>query len=560
VLLSCAKQGLPPGGPEDQRGPIILSTVPTADSIGIPCDIQPVFQFDEYVDRALVEAATFISPFPEGTVRFKWKGKRVRLVFPQPLRENMTYVITMGTGIKDLRGNPLPTAFTLAFSTGDHLDRAAISGRIYDNSDLTGTQVWAYDLSSNPDPDPQATGPDYVTQADEAGIFELTHLREASYRIFGINDRRRNRKWDPNEDRIGIAFLDVTAIQDNIAYGVNMMMSLLDTTGARLVSVRAMDQHHLTIRFSKPVTVDSALGQVSIRDSSDVTLAVQAVFPDPSDSLSWSVVTEPQTDGHRYFLWGKGFLDNNKNPNLPDSVVFEGSSVPDTLGPRLLQIVPADRSRDVPDKPNIRLIFNEEIIADSSALSFTGAIGEPLTFDWHIDGLLLIAALRDSMPGINVTAYLRLPMIQDWFGNAGADSTVYFGFFIVSRDTLGEIHGTVEDSVASALGRIFIEADRLDMVNSQWHEQWQIIGPGDFRLRWLLPGKYRIQAFRDEDWSGAYSYGSPYPFVLSERFAVYPDTVTVRSRWETAGVTIALPARQAVLFHSETSDSLKGKQ
>lgn len=530
------------------------------DSIGVPRDIQPIFQFDEHVDRASVEAATFISPFPEGTVRFKWKAKRVRLVFPEPLRENITYVITMGTGIKDLRGNALPIAVTLAFSTGDQLDRAAISGRIYDNSNLTGTQVWAYDLGANPDPDPRTTGPDYVTQANEAGIFELTHLREGSYRIFGVDDRRRNRNWDPNEDSIGVAYLDVAAIQNAMVGGVDMMMSLQDTAGARITSVRAIDQHHLSVRFSEPVTADSARGRVSIRDSSDVPLEVQAAFPDPLDSLTWSVVTESQVDGRVYFLWGEGFLDHNRNRNLPDSAAFEGNGMPDTLGPRLMRIDPADRSRDIPDKPRIRLIFNEEIIADSNALSFSGAVGEPLAFDWRVEGLILDAALRDSVPGTDVKAQLRLPLILDWFDNSGADSTVYWGFSIVSRDTLGEIHGTVEDSVITAAGRIFIEADRLDLVNRRWHEEWQIIGPGDFRLRWLLPGKYRISAFRDEDWSGDYSSGSPYPYVPAERFAEYPDTVTVRSRWETAGITIILPTRQAVLLHSETTDTLKGTQ
>ena len=557
LFLSCAKQGIPPGGPEDRRGPIILSTDPLPDSIGVPRDIRPIFQFDEYVDRASMEAATFISPFPEGKVRFKWRGKTVRLVFPEPLREDITYVITLGTGIRDLRGNALPWPFTLAFSTGDYLDMAAISGRIYGEGYLTGTQVWVYDLGVYDAPDPREINPDYVTQADDAGNYLLTHLHEGKYRIFAIDDRRRNRKWDTEEDRIGVAYMDVDAVQDFVGYGVNLRMTLRDTTGARITTVRVLDRNHLTLRFSEFVHPVDSLVQVSISDSAGVPLNITSVFPDPIDSLLWRVTTDTQPADHRYFLWVNGFLDNNKNPNLADSVEFEGIELPDTVGPHLLEFWPENMDRDIPDKPTIRLIFDEEITADSSTVSLLGEKSNPLAFDWHTDGPTLQITPQDSLEGSSIIAIVDLNTIRDAFDNPGADSSVSWRFTIVPRDTLGDIRGTVTDPVTGASGSIILKLDRLDLVRDSWHGRWEMAAPGDFVLPWLLPGEYRLGVFRDEDRSGDYSYGNPHPFSYAERFVIYPDTITVRSRWETAGVMVELPTRHSIILQPEIIDTTK---
>jgi hypothetical protein len=412
----------------------------------------------------------------------------------------------------------------------------------------------------NPEPDPREMGPDYVTQAEESGEFELTHLKEGTYRIFAISDRRRNRRWDPNEDRIGIAYMDVETLQDYTVYGANLKMTLLDTAGARLTSVRVSDKNHLLLRFSEVVTPDTMPPEIAIRDTADVPLGVILADPSPTDSLAWRIVTAPQQAGVRYSLWVMGFLDNNGNRNLPDTLVFEGSSVPDTIGPRLDDFWPGDKAKDIPDKPHIQVTFDEEIAADSLPLSLRGAQDKPLPFDWQIEGTILEAVPKDSLPGVTISVALNLRLISDLFGNPDGDSTVYWSFSILPRDTLGEIQGVISDLDSGAIGPIIIDANRLDQANNPWHEQWQIEIPGKYILQWLLPGKYRIQAFRDENQDGKYDYGMPFPFKYAERFAVYPDTVTIRSRWETAGIDFNLPALQALIYHVETEDTMKAKQ
>lgn len=556
LILSCAKQGYPPGGPEDLRGPLILSTEPTPDSTGVAADVRPYFRFDEHVDRATVELATFVSPLPEGKMRFKWRGKTLRLIFPESLQQDMTYVITLGTGIHDLRGNPLPQAYTLAFSTGDKLDNAAISGRIYGESSYTNIQIWAYRLDMNPDPNPNKKGPEYITQADQNGHFLLSHLKEGNYRIFVVDDRRRNRIWDPDEDRIGIPFMDVEALQDAVSSSVDIRMSLQDTTGAWMQSVRVLDRNHLVIRFNEPVNI-SPMTQFFIRDSTDVPLNLISYYPDVTDSLSWKLTTDTQQSEHRYFLWAEGFIDNVGNLNLTDSVVFEGNALPDTVGPYLLEYLPENLERDVPDLTPVRVIFDEEITADSLPVLIFGTPDTPIPYNWKIEHATLFITPIDSIAAMgDIQVSVALNAISDRFGNYGADSTLTWTFSVLPHDTLGKILGTIRDLDTTAMGTFILEANRLGGF-SDWRGVWDVAENGQFYLPWMLPGQYRLTAFRDEDQSGNYSYGIPHPFSPAERFAFYPDTITVRARWETAGIVITLPSRQPIISQPELTDTLK---
>ncbi len=94
-------------------------------------DSKIVLEFDEYVDRASVNESIFISPFL-GELEFDWSGKEVEIRFQEKLKDNTTYVINVGTDVRDMRrGNRMAQAFALAFSTGASIDRGGIEGTVY---------------------------------------------------------------------------------------------------------------------------------------------------------------------------------------------------------------------------------------------------------------------------------------------------------------------------------------------------------------------------------------------------------------------------------------------
>jgi hypothetical protein len=77
--------------------------------------------------------------------------------------------------------------------------------------------------------------------------------------------------------------------------------------------------------------------------------------------------------------------------------------------------------------------------------------------------------------------------------------------------------------------------------NSQRRYETEIESPGPYILSYMLPGDYFLQAFRDKDGNGRYTYGNVKPYMPAERFVQLPDTIRTRSRWPNEGNDLRLP-------------------
>ncbi|MGH7454020.1 MAG: Ig-like domain-containing protein, partial [bacterium] len=117
----------------------------------MPLSTHLEFTFSEKIDHASFEQALFISPASaqneEKRLRFRWRGLRVEVIFPDSLRQERTYVVTLGTDVRDLRNNRLASAFSLAFSTGDSIDTGEIHGQIF-HEKPAGVLILAYLLGA----------------------------------------------------------------------------------------------------------------------------------------------------------------------------------------------------------------------------------------------------------------------------------------------------------------------------------------------------------------------------------------------------------------------------
>ncbi|MCI0596772.1 MAG: Ig-like domain-containing protein, partial [candidate division Zixibacteria bacterium] len=119
--MSCAKFGAPPGGPEDKIPPEVLSVSPPSGSIQVDSGVFFEFTFSEKVQRASLAANVFISPPLADSFHDELKGKIYRVSPNRYLKKEVTYVVTLGTGVRDLRGNTLSQAYSLSFSTGEKI-------------------------------------------------------------------------------------------------------------------------------------------------------------------------------------------------------------------------------------------------------------------------------------------------------------------------------------------------------------------------------------------------------------------------------------------------------
>ncbi|MGA8265305.1 MAG: Ig-like domain-containing protein, partial [Ignavibacteriaceae bacterium] len=257
VLISACANQLPPGGGDiDKTPPEIVDVYPANGTTNFNDD-HIELEFSEYITKSSLNDVLFISPAINGKLDFNWTGKSVDINFPEPLKKNATYVVTIGTDVEDYNNkNKMKESYTFTFSTGNEIDRRTISGKVY-NGKPSGVMIFAYKKGTN-DINPLKDKPDYISQAGNDGAYKIAGLAEGKYRLFAIRDKYKDLLYQPSQDEYGCLSSDVTlAKSDSSLSGINFMLTERDTIPPRLLSATMTDEHHLLVGFTKGI--DSTL-------------------------------------------------------------------------------------------------------------------------------------------------------------------------------------------------------------------------------------------------------------------------------------------------------------
>ena len=185
VVLSCAKQGYPSGGPKDEKPPVVLSTTPANGSLNFG-EKQFSIAFDEYVNIKDAENNILVSPPMNTKPEYTTKGRSVVVKLKDTLMPNTTYLFQFKEGIVDFNeGNPLPS-FEYVFSTGSSIDSMTLRGQVLDAFTLKPfsqvVTVMAYGESQMADTLGDSivakVQPMYATRTDKEGNFALNRRRQ----------------------------------------------------------------------------------------------------------------------------------------------------------------------------------------------------------------------------------------------------------------------------------------------------------------------------------------------------------------------------------------------
>ncbi len=545
LVIGCARQAPPPGGPIDKTPPRVLGTIPRSDSTGVGKDTKVIIFFSEPVDRKSAQESIFITPLPSLGVRYKWHGKKLEILFSQGLLPERTYVITIGAGTKDRRNNPMLSSFSFAFSTGDSLDRGELSGRVYSDLKVEGTQVWAYDLNANPVPNPAKEPPLYITQTGAKGDFHLAYMAYGRYRLFAVTDRNLNSRYDAEREAIAVAAKDfeLSSTQAKIS-DIFLRLAQRDTTPPRLAEVIASDRNHLLLRFSEKMASTALSGKNNYEIQSDSTgLTIEDCFVDRRNSAIVHCRTSTQSQGVHYTVRVKSGFDLALNPLAEEGsqATFVGSALADSTKPYVVDSIPKNRASFFAVDSAIVLFFSETMdtlsVMKSVKCMDSGKVAIGGRFTWPNSAQMVFTPEKLLVPKMNYALTGAVDSIFDQSGNRLADTSLVIRFRTINPDTLSEISGTIKDADSLASGRIFLTARSASGASYQI----DLKQPGPYRFERLMPSIYTIEVFRDEDENGIYSLGRPFPFLPAERFYVYPDTIRVRSRWPNEGNDILLP-------------------
>ena len=243
----------PEGGPPDTTPPEIISSYPEPNQLSVPRDSQVKIDFSEKMTKNDAPASLFIVPAPEEFPELHWKGDNLIIKFRKNLEQDRTYLITIKTTMRDLHKNKLASPFQLAFSTGTYLDTAWIAGMVYQDKKAAGDiDVWAFPYDTNFVI--YGKQPFYITQSSDSGDYRMGYMAQGSYLTFAVKDHAGDRKFEPEEDLLGIptrvATLD--SLHEGIA-GMNFVLFKFDTTALAINSAQYTNDLTIAVKFSANV-------------------------------------------------------------------------------------------------------------------------------------------------------------------------------------------------------------------------------------------------------------------------------------------------------------------
>ncbi len=189
TLQHCATPSSPTGGARDTIGPVLVLEETTTN---FQTNFRPeeiVLTFDEWVEQDPKQQIIISPPLELGEDNQPYLRRR-SLVIPLEglaLRDSVTYVVNVGSAIKDLNeGNPTEN-LRFVFATGPILDSAAVTGTLVE--DFTGEPLdgATFTLYGNlADTAALTENPTYFAQSDEEGQFTVFNIRPGKYRAVAL--------------------------------------------------------------------------------------------------------------------------------------------------------------------------------------------------------------------------------------------------------------------------------------------------------------------------------------------------------------------------------------
>ncbi|MEW6653824.1 MAG: Ig-like domain-containing protein [Bacteroidota bacterium] len=536
TLAGCANQMAPTGGEVDKIPPEIIESYPKNRATNFSEDFIEL-QFSEYVDKLSVQNAVFISPALQQGLTYDWSGKRVTIEFKDTLQLNTTYTVTIGTEVFDLNNrNKMVQPYVFAFSTGDKIDTAKISGKVYD-SKVDGIMIYAY--QTNGEIDAAKQKPNYVSQVGKNGNYSLVGLRNGEYKVIAVRDYMLDMLYQKNDDEFGVQSnkIELTPKNTSVEH-VDFFLSREDTIAPKLSAAFMKDRNHLVIEFSEGIDSSklSAANFELIDSVSQKKILPKHFYKYDLKPNQFYIAFEDTNSFKDYLLYANSFEDLNTNKTSLDKIGFVYKTEKDTTVNKLLKVygeMPGDKVDF--EKPIVKVQFVDGIDLDDvkSRTSIEDAKKNRIEFtagkvDDALFNLNISAKLK---PGTEYLVKFSAGKLKD-LSFKSIDTVYQFKFVTTTELDFGGLSGIVV-SDDSTLVTVIESVTSPKRVYQQKNDKMN-----KFDFRKVVPGKYLAWSYKDKNENGKYDIGSIMPFKYSEDFRFYNDTLNLRARWPVGDVII----------------------
>lgn len=557
ILVSCASQSSLGGGAKDETPPKLVKCIPENHSLNFTGK-QIELTFDEFVVLKSIQQKLVISPPTATKPEVISKNRSVVISFDEDLIPNTTYNLNFSDAIADLNENNSINDFHFCFSTGQTLDSLKISGSVKEAYSMKPElSIFVMLYNENKDSLPLKSVPYYLSKTNGYGEFNIENVRAGKYKIFVLNDVNSTLLYDMPTEKI--AFLDsliipsaaTKMITDTLKKGTLFNQDTLKQDTIIIRSIVEYKPGNIVLRAFEEDRKKQFINSTARTTKNKCVLVFNRKgfnIPSVSGINVKSFLVEQFKNNDSLILWL-----SDSTEYMKDSVHFQVSYVKKDSTNNIYTVTDP-----------VVFVYNETNKKNIPALKFTTTINVQQDQQWisyndiqfqfstpvssfPLDSILLKEG-KDSVfhkikpelvpsPLSPCVYFLKYPWkdemkyqlridkgkIRDIYGNP-CDSLVRT-FKTFAADYYGTATFVFEGPDSTFLFQL---VNSSGMVVNEWSDHL----PLTKKMERLLPGKYRLRAFVDDNKNGKWDTGIYLKHQQPEKMFVCPDEFNLRSNWE----------------------------
>ncbi len=555
---ACASTGYPTGGPRDETPPVMIRSTPPADALSFLGD-EIRIEFNEIIQLSDIFQKLMVSPPVNEAPVVTARGNTMIVRFQEDLQPNATYTLDFADAVRDNNEGNVLENFTFSFSTGDYIDSLAISGNLYDATNLAPVANALVMVHSNlADSAFLKQVPIRVTRTNSAGRFSIQNLAPGEYRLFALEDANRNYKYDQPGERIAwrtelvspyvgfhervdsVSSDSAVVVQEQAFLPDSLQLFLFKEDNVRqyMVDNKRPSRNRVDFAFSRPLLhplevnlVNKAHGNWFVYEHTmqhdSVTLWLKDSLLIKGDSLMMQL-RYPVLDSLKEVSWQTDTLN---------AYFFDTQEVQSRSRRR-------DAEEAVVVVPNLRVdglkgsleILEQMALVFPTPLAFVNkeairlyqmvdTIPESIDFDLVRDSMRIrrYAFDFDRVAGGNYIVEMDSAAFTDIYGLVNAP--VKQRVAVKTEDSYGIFYLNINEPQKNWLVQVLDSQEKIVRRAS-------VPSNGKIGFRYLKPGKYFARIVEDVNGNGEWDTGNFEKGLQPERLYYYPEEINIRANWD----------------------------